>query len=75
MSIKSTRTLKRSEAQDMYRRLLQAQLNNIENLTDEQLGDALDDFYEFDNFLIEDDEDSNKDSTADVTNELAHFYR
>lgn len=74
MSIKSTRTLKRSDARDMYRRLLQAQLNNIENLTDEQLGDALDDFYEFDNFLIEDDEDR-KDSTADVTNELAHFYR
>ena len=74
MSIKSTRTLKRSDAQDMYRRLLQAQLSNIENLSDEQLGDALDDFYEFDNFLIENDEDS-KDSTADVTNELAHFYR
>ena len=74
MSIKSTRTLKRSDAQDMYRRLLQAQLSNIENLTDEQLGNALDDFYEFDNFLIEDDEDR-KDSTSDVTNELAHFYR
>ena len=74
MSIKSTRTLKRSDAQDMYRRLLQAQLSNIENLTDEQLGDALDDFYEFDNFLIEGDEDS-KDLTADVSNELAHFYR
>ena len=74
MSIKSTRTLKRSDAQDMYRRLLQAQLNNIENLTDEQLGDALDDFYEFDNFRIEGDEDS-KDSTADVSNELARLYR
>lgn len=74
MSIKSTRTLKRSDAEDMYRRLLQAQLSNIENLTDEQLGNALDDFYEFDNFLIEDDEDR-KDSTSDVTNELAHFYR
>lgn len=74
MSIKWTRTLKRSDAEDMYRRLLQAQLSNIENLTDEQLGDALDDFYEFDNFLIEGDEDG-KDSTADVSNELAHFYR
>ena len=74
MSIKSTRTLKRSDAQDMYRRLLQAQLSNIENLTDEQLGNALDDFYEFDNLRIEDDEDR-KDSTSDVTNELAHFYR
>lgn len=74
MSIKSTRTLKRSDAEDMYRTLLKAQLDNIDKLSNEQLGDALDDFYEFDNFLVESDE-NDEHSSSDASANLAYFYR
>lgn len=64
MGIKSTRTLKRSEALEMYTELLE-ELYGIKGPSNEELGDILDRLYDmkceregrpsFDNFTVVDD--------------------
>jgi hypothetical protein len=66
MGIKSTTTLKRAEALEMYNTLLE-ELYGIKGPTNEELGDLLDRLHDlkceregrvsFDNFLVVDDHD------------------